>query len=266
MNTGYAIEREDRRRLRGMSQRLRFTARDFTPPPAVDPRDWLRVENQGPVGSCRGFCRSTGAELAYYFETGRVIQYSPMWCYLRTQARDGLLGRDAGSTIEGGVKVALEEGHCTEQVFPYPGRYTTRIPEGAAADAAHHKCQSSTWIDSADAAYAFLAGRCGAIDVGAGWPLPFDRSGVLRNLTSVGTQGGHAWSLVGYLAEQCPQGKPIFLMVNSHSSGWGKAGFGLIHWAALESLLRHRQTSAVGLSHMSVPEPQPYDFAREGLI
>jgi hypothetical protein len=115
-------------------------------PDEVDPRGWLRTENQGPMGSCRGHSLSTGCEFIYRGIVGEVIQFSPMWCYLRTQKRDGLLGRDSGSTIENGVKVAVEEGVCTAAVFPYPNpvRYSTDIPAGAAEDAAKYRRRSGS--------------------------------------------------------------------------------------------------------------------------
>jgi hypothetical protein len=263
MFTGYRLDLERPTRLRARCGRLTFGLGDFEAPAAVDHRRWLRRENQGPMGSCRGFTRSTGAEIsAYYATKGRVMQFSPMWCYLRCQAVDRLLGRDQGSTIESGVHVAIQEGHCPEEVFPYPNpvRYSTQIPRGAAEAAALYKSASATWIEDVEQGLAFLGGCCGAIDMGTRWPLPIGRDRVLRDISYAGPYG-HAWSWCGYLDEKDDQGKPLSLGFNSHNDG-----FFFITFRALVQLLRRPDTSAVGISHMTVPRPAPYDFLKEGII
>jgi hypothetical protein len=41
------------------------------------------------------------------------------------------LGRDVGSTLSGGQKVAQDHGLCLESDWPYPSRYDRREPKGA---------------------------------------------------------------------------------------------------------------------------------------
>jgi hypothetical protein len=265
--SGYRIDLERPAAVRALCSPLLFSADDFDAPEEVDHSKWLRIEDQGQVGSCRGWTRSTNAEISYWCATqGLVTQFSAMWCYLRTQAYDRLLGRDVGSTIENGIRQALEDGHCPEKLFQYPrpARYSTEIPDGAAEAAKAFRSRSSTNIRTPADAHAFLAGLCGGIDFGGPWPLPI-RGGVLSNCNSFGPHG-HAWSIAGYLEELGPDGKPFFKGINSHAETFGKAGTFKITWSALAQLLRHPNSVAVGISDMTVPKPRPYHFRSEGVI
>lgn len=271
--TGYRLDVEiaqgGRENVRAMSRPLGFTLRDFDPPEEIDHRGWYRIENQGSMGSCRGQCRAGGAEVTYRYATGGAIaQFSAMWCYLQAQRFGGLLGADQGSTIEGGVKAALEVGHCPEDVFPYPQpvRYSTRIPQGAAEAAEIYKAGSSTWIESAEEAYTFLAGQCGTIDVGAPWPLPFGNDFILRDLRGgCGGGGGHAWPILGYLKELGPDGKPLFTAPNSWGRDWGREGWMFLTWTAVDQMLRRQDVCMAAISHLTVPKPAGYDFLTDGV-
>lgn len=258
---GYRIDLEDRKALKAMCSPMPFTLKDFDGPDEVDHRSWQPVYNQGNMGSCRGWTRRINAELSYYYATrGKRINFSALWCYLMTQKRDGLLGADQGSTIGNGAKMALEDGHALEETCPYPNpvRYTTNIPQAAFPEAEHYKEKSLTDIRSYEDALAFLGGLCGGIDLGAGWPLPI-MNGELRSLTSIG-RSGHAWAICGHLSRKRFQNRPPLIAVNPHGYSF------LVYPEAFTQLLGHRYTVSVGLSHMSRPEPQSYDFLTEGIL
>ncbi len=81
MFTGYAIEHENIRSLRASSKRLQFTLRDFDRLKTLDHSRWLRRENQGAMGSCRGWARAHNAEISYKLATGGdEAQFSAMFC------------------------------------------------------------------------------------------------------------------------------------------------------------------------------------------
>lgn len=279
--TGYPIELENRRRLRATSKRLQFTLRDFDAPKTLDHSRWLRRENQGPMGSCRGWCRAHNAEISHFLATGgEKVEFSALWCYLRAQAKDGLDG-DVGATIAGGAWSALNEGHATEEVAPYPDpvRYTHDLPPEAFEDARGRRCQSQTLLKTYAEHYAYLAGNCGGIDFGGPWPIPIDADRVMRRLGPFGA-AGHAWAIVGYVHDDDvgeffefhkikwsgrwdndPKGRPSLVGFNQHNYD----GPFLLRPAAADALFRHPYSVSIGLSHMETPRPMAYDFVNEGL-
>jgi hypothetical protein len=77
---------------------------------SIDPRQFMKVENQGSVGSCQGHSISSCVEWCYAIATGgEKLQLSRAYGYYETQRLDGITG-DRGSTIEGGVKLATQYG------------------------------------------------------------------------------------------------------------------------------------------------------------
>lgn len=101
-------EREDREQLRTFCASHQPAAAAFKSVTIPDnlTHDWLCVENQGHLGSCQGHAITTSAEVLYYVATGgEVVQLSRLKSYIDTQAEDGLLGSDSGSTIGGGLAV-----------------------------------------------------------------------------------------------------------------------------------------------------------------
>ena len=282
MFTGYRIELENRRSLRASSQRLQFTLRDFDAPRTIDHSRWLRKENQGPMGSCRGWTRAHNAEISYKLaNSGEETQFSALWCYIRAQAKDGLRG-DVGATIAGGAWSALNDGHAFEETVPYPNpvRYTDKLPAEAFDEAKSYRCESQTLRKTYDEVRAYLAGNCGGIDFGGPWPLPIDRFRVMSKTGPFGG-AGHAWAIVGYVDDADidewfelhdlehpgtwkpdPQGRPSLVGFNQHNFD----GAFLIRPTAAEALFRHQYSVLIGLSHMDVPEPVAYDFIGEGLF
>jgi hypothetical protein len=250
---GYRWDLEDRDRL--YAGGVAFEGfKGVAIPDEVDPRDWLRTENQGPMGSCRGHSLSTGCEFIYKGVIGEEIQFSPMWCYLRTQKRDGLLGRDAGSTIENGVKVAVEEGVCTTAVFPYPNpvRYSTNIPDGAAEDAAKYKFGRYSPIENYEQAKEWIGTGQGYVDIGVSFPFQHDRGHVTRWRPT--GNGGHAMAFCGYTKD----GKLI--LFNSHGTQSGLDGEFLFEPEAFNEMCRHGRSSVIGVSDMKDAKPRVIKF------
>lgn len=229
-------------------------------PDEVDPREWLRTENQGRMGSCRGHSLSTGMEFIYHGIVGEVVQFSPMWCYLRTQKRDGLLGSDRGSTIENGVKVAVEEGVCRESVFPYPDpvRYSTRIPARADEDAANYKAGRYSPIESYDQAIEWIGSGQGYVDFGGPWP--FRHSGGRVDRWQPTGRSGHAMAFCGFSRA----GRLI--QFNSHSEQSGDDGEFLWTPDAFNGACRDRRCSIIGVSDMPTAQAREIDFLKTSMI
>lgn len=207
----------------------------FTAPRSMDPRKWLRVEDQGQIGSCSGNARTTVEELCLALQAGShegVEQLARMGAYLAAQKLDGLLGRDQGATIDGQAKAAKQYGTAPERFFRYPSAYTSHVPDEYWREAAKCKCGSTTVLRSADEMLAFLGRGIGGVVIGIPWTESMANSRGLVESVGGRTLGGHALAVVGYLAEadggrNDRQGRPYPLVANSHTARWGNGGYGL---------------------------------------
>ena len=214
--------------------------------------DWHRTENQGPIGSCQGHSLSSCLERLAQVK-GETIQLSEIFGYLATQKLDGLLGRDVGSTISGGCKVAMRYGCPPENMTGYPRRYPGRsdrnkILSKACYEAAKPYRALSLWQCPRDheETLNFIGGG-GTINFGIAWSrglIPRDR--IVREYRG-GSGGGHAMCVLGYTKTG------MLRAVNSHGDGeyWisGKAWY---------QMLSHRRTTAIGI--MGNPEGEPIDW------
>lgn len=133
---GYPIERENREALdaNGMDPREMVAKVKANGPPTMnvdtDPFLLLDTLNQANQGACQGHSLALIFTICYYLFTGRILYFSRAAAYYLSQKFDGLLGRDVGSTLSGGQKVATEHGLCTEEDWPYPRNYNPRQPGG----------------------------------------------------------------------------------------------------------------------------------------
>lgn len=227
-------------------------------PKAIDPRAIIPIENQGPVGSCAGHALALCGTLCILFATGRLVRLSRMWCYLQGQKKSGLFGRDVGSSIFGCVQAAHDVGICREEAFPYPGRYETRIPAAAIAEAVEHTIRSNCDISSYDEAFAFLSNGIGGIQIGIDWvtSLANNTSGVIDTLGGR-SLGGHSVALCGYSDRIYRDGRNYLILGNSHSTDWGRGGWAEVAPPVIDQWLRGGG-NGYGLSDME-------DFARREL-
>lgn len=209
---------------------------------------WLRIENQGQQGACQGFALSSAGEVCHYIATqGKVIQFSPQWCYIESQRLDGLLGQDRGSTLNSGLKVAMQLGLCREELWPYPGKYQTAPPKGrqaCLADAAGFKLKKGIRLRNAQQVKDWIAGGVGAAWCGRrkGWG------------------GGHA-TLFAELDE-----KGNFVEVNSWGKTWGNGGRATHTFQAVQSWFSDAYTVFVGVSDMETIAVRPVDFSKESVF
>lgn len=267
--TGYAIDRERRAKVRRLCSD--FPTKTLMPgkvtaPKEMDPRAWMRIENQRSMGSCQGHAQTSVGELCFRIATGNVTQFSPLFAYYATQEVDGLVGRDSGSTIGGGVECAMKMGLCPLELMPYPDppRYRWWISEEARAAALAFRIRQRIWISTYEEAFAFLATGQGGIEIGMAWGNALSSCrGVMERYVSGG--GGHAVCFLGYSARRDSQGRAYLWMANSWSEDWGIQGWAEVAPQAVEQMLSHSRTTAVGMSDLSTPEIRRIDWTKASI-
>lgn len=261
-HAGYAWDLENTEQLYGEAGEIPQAFHSFARPEKVDPRPWHKIENQGPMGSCQGHSISSCVEALYYVATGgETIQLSRGYAYLATQKIDGLLGRDRGSTISGGVKVA-QAGIPTEEAFPYPNPVSysllhRKFPpnQEVLRDAGQYAIKSTVRIRSHQDAVEWIGGG-GAINIGIRWPVNLSNGARVTSFTGRG-RGGHAIAILGYL----PNGDLI--VANSHSTRYGQAGWFFFTPRAFGQMLSSSYTACIGVSDMPAAEPRKVDWIEE---
>ena len=214
--------------------------------------DDIKLENQSSMGSCQGHSISTCCERLLNAQ-GNPIQLSRIYAYLATQQKDGLLGSDSGSTITGGLKVALE-GIPPESLIPYPSPavYPDRNRRAEIlrqADAGKPYAAKSAWQvpKDPDRIREFIGGG-GAISIGIRWYqgiLPADRT--VRRFSPTRASGGHAVALLGYRKDG------VFRFMNSHGDGQF-----FVTPEALMQMFNDSFTAAVGV--LGSKEAKPVDW------
>lgn len=257
---GYRYELENTQQLARITSPFSvMSGLDFSQlPEEVDPRSWLRIENQGSMGSCQGHAQSTCGEVAYYIASGgEVIQFSPLFAYYATQKLDGLQGADRGSTISGGARVGMELGFCPLEVMPYPNpvKYNWQLPQKALDAAKDFKIAQAIDIDSYDSMIKFLGAGLGAVEIGILWSDRYmtpNSDGCIEDYAESG--GGHAVTLAGYSKRRARDGRKYGILVNSWDLRWGVKGTAEVSPNALDKMFRGQWTVARGLTDMVSPK------------
>jgi len=257
--TGYDPTIENRDAIKAGSTEIAFTMRDFSTPEEIDPRILMRHDKQGNMGSCQGFSLTNACECVWAIAQGGFSaerQLSQLFAYLESQRMSqGLLGRDAGSTIEGGLKVATQIGMLPEKYLmystPYPSNARTLVTDDMRMKAHPYKIRSFTWLESYDDIFKYLASGVGAVHTGTVWNDSFyAKNGVLDSI-SLRNGGGHATAWLGYSKRKDSRGRNYIWRLNSHNDSWTE-----IAPSVIDALCRHQWTSIVGVSDLSTPGPR----------
>lgn len=276
---GYAIQQENREYLTATSSMPRYASVGNLPD-RVDPRKhllwdqgFLQVEDQARQGSCQGQSLAECVEFCYTLITGRVLQFSRQYAYIRSQMFDGIR-TDSGSTLSGGTKAA-SEGTCTEATGPYARSYPgwSWVTQTMRDEAAEYKLASHTTIRQEEDVRSYIGSGLGIVQIGISWnrSMTPDANGCIRSF-SAGGGGGHAVVFCGYLpdadvGQQSTKGY-WYLLKNSWGTRWGKGGFAFVDPAAIAQMLRHQWTVFIGRSDMKGddlhPRPLPVDFTKPG--
>jgi len=256
--TGYDPEIENRDEIRATSTEIGFRVGDYDAPEEIDPRPLMRHDKQLNMGSCQGFSLANACEYVWALAQGGFSaerQLSTLFAYLETQRLDGLIGRDVGSTISGGLKAASTIGMLPEVELPYrtpyPNNARTIVTDAMRAKAGQFKIRSHTWLESYDAIFQYLASGVGAVHTGTLWNDSFyARNGVLESISLRGG-GGHATAWLGYSKRKDSKGRNYIWRLNSHNDSWTE-----IAPSVIDQLCRHEYTSIVGVSDLSTPGPR----------
>ena len=224
-----------------------------------DARAILKVENQASQGACQGHAISSVLELCSCIAIGeKSLELSRAMGYYETQRIDGIRG-DRGSTISGGVKLAMNTGICAEKFWPYPSRYDNDRPNNYETEvipsADKFKAGKMVRIRSWEGLVTFLEAGLGAVTIGVRWNSSVNR----EHVTSFkgGSGGGHAITLA-----QMSKKRPGEVdMMNSWAKRWGDKGWATWSQRAVEQMMRDRYTVAIGVSDMVNLEPRKAAFS-----
>lgn len=271
MFTGYNPNRERFRELENYAIPFTLAASDFDAPEEIDPRGKVRHDKQGNMGSCQGHSLANVCEYLRLIAEGEEAysnekQFSRLFAYLESQRVDGLLGRDAGSTISGGTRVAETVGLCSEHLLPYrtpyPRNARNLVTESMRMAAEPFRVRSHSVLRSYEQCFAYLASGVGGINLGTAWNNSFyARDGVLERVQIGRRDGGHATALLGYSPRTDSSGRKYLWRLNSHQDDWTE-----IAPAVMDQLFGHGWTAAVGMSDLSVPTPRAIDFAKQSVF
>ena len=225
-----------------------------------DPREVLKTENQGRMGSCRGHSGSTGVEWLRTLATKQIgYQLSRMMLYIETQRLDGING-DRGSSIANGIRVLENVGLCKEELWPYPSQYTQRRPsnwQGVLDDAKENRIGRKERIRSYDQLRAWAGTAQGYIDIGIPWRTEYSAPVGERYLGGR-ILGFHAISLFTLSQRVDSKGRPYIWMLNSHGLGSGQKGWSEYSPSFIEGVFTHPQTVMIGVSDMPYLKPREF--------
>ena len=224
---------------------------------------WNPTENQDGLGACQGFSLAKCGEIAYWYATGKSINFSNGYCYIRSQEYDGING-DSGSTLSGGTKCA-QDGFALEADLPYVQNYNSlrsnyrRQKEELLRQAKSFRLDGAYPLKNYDEILAFLQSGMGAVHIGIFWTVPDKR--IIDNYVYRRT-GGHAVIFSGWSEEKDSSGNPLIEMINSWGPGWGELGRCWWTKRAVNQCCAGQWNVFIGRSDMVTPKPR-HDYTRD---
>lgn len=259
---GWRIDLENFDSLFGMSGEDEVLAlRGLYKEVAFDPKKLIRVENQKNLGSCQGHSISSGCEWLYILATGNLTtQLSRSYGYYRSQKFDGLLGRDAGSTITSGVRVATELGIPLESEWGYTSVYNPKPPKPwdvMDTLGTNFKIGRSIRLTTYEAVRTFLGAGVGMVHIGIPWNSGLDRA-VVTGFNPNLSGGGHSVGLYSLSDRQDNQGRPFVNMLNSWGTTFGTEGWAEWSPDAITQMLQARFSVFIGISEMPNVKPREW--------
>ena len=240
----------------GSARMFIYTAPRMDIPKSFDPRSYLEMEFQAAMGSCTRHMASGCFELDGYWASGgkkKTPQHSRMMAYLGAQKMSGFFGRDQGASIAGAVEWLVKEGLCLESTFPYPGRYTTNIPQAALAENGKYKAHSHSPLRSYQLVWGWLSNLMGGVCVGITWTTKLANcSGIVTpdtlNYSRRDVLGGHAVLFGGWSERKTTDGRNYIWMVNSHGVEYGNRGCVEWHPEAIDKICESNENDLYGVT------------------
>jgi C1A family cysteine protease len=197
-----------------------------------------------------------------------MTQLSRAFGYYGTQKLDNLLGRDVGSTIHGGAKLATTRGIPEETVWPYRDTYDPRPPGGWDAvyeAAAKNRLKRYMLIRNYQDLFDFLGTRMGGASLGIVWNSYCEASGGHIKTYRETRGGGHAICLIGYLRDRV-DGRNVLLGANSWGPDYGDRGYMYFYPAAIDAMFGGSYTVCVGLTDMENNGYRAFDLKTDSFI
>lgn len=217
----------------------------------ADPATLIRILNQLNQGACQGHALAMIFSICYFLATGRWLDFSRAAAYYLSQRYDGLIGRDVGSTLNGGRRVATEHGLCLEADWKYPGSYNPKEPAGIKYP---YKLKVTkpfkTLNDFTDWTDANLPTQ-----TGLSWNSTCQRE-IVNAYRVLPGSGGH--STVFWLRSLIAN----FKMINSWGEDWNEDGCNEWTEASIVAVLRDPNMTLIGYAPdgMEYPIPEPIAF------
>lgn len=239
----------------------------FETPTSIDPRSIVRIEDQGPMGSCQGHSLTSCLEMLFWVATGQRTEFSRLWAYYLTQMKDGLFGRDQGSTISGGIEVAAQTGICLETMCPYPRpvAYDARWrPTQAQRDnAAQFRIRSWSRLRTYDDVFNYLATGQGFVHTGSAWMWQAGQDGITRLKPP---SGGHSVPILGFSDKTDSRGRHYLTWPQSWGPDEPVQGWQDIAPHDFEITAQHSMTVLFGVSDLSTPAPRHVDWSKLNVL
>jgi len=189
-------------------------------PPSVDLTDKMPpVYDQGSLGSC-----SANASCAAYKYAYPLVDPSRLYLYFKDRVRRGSVYCDSGASISDNMNVLLNNGVCSEPLWPYiTSNFTITPPLSCDSDASQHKITSpvnisqdsftiKTYLSNSYPVVCGIACYQSIFNVTAQNP-------VYNPPPNDVLVGGHAVCLIGY-----DDSTQLFKIRNSWSDKWGQNG------------------------------------------
>jgi len=253
----YLYERKDLLAYHAASEQLRSGDEAVELPETVMP-EWLRIEMQGSQGSCQGHALSSCVEYLNVLEGNNYTQLSRACAYYQSQRIDGIRG-DRGSTVEAGIRLAMGDGLCSEEDWPYPSQYDNRIPS-LYKDSMKWRIKGHIPVTTHQEVITHIGIR-GPIHIGILWGEDIDRqvaqTGVISRYRPQNNWGGHSVYLPGYSSrdwEDKSATNQLTLLDNSWSLKWGRKGRCFVTKEALQAMIYYKYSVFEGLYGALAPQ------------
>lgn len=231
-------------------------------PPALDPREWLRITDQGRFNSCCGCAVDKALEWDAWVGAGQRVDLSARMSYLAAQQWAGVRnGTDRGVSIEAGAMGAHTIGTVLEEEFPYWGdRFDSTLPASALAGQNVYRVGAIARARSVAEIVDRLGSGQGATVFGVTWTTALQSFRGPARLTRPPTGfalGGHAICACGY---ERHDGQLFVRVWNSHGADWGDRGTFLVAETVLDYWLQREPYGAFTLTALSGFARRPFRF------
>lgn len=208
------------------------------PPPAVDLRQpWWTISDQENTGSCVGWAAADGVGRYQMERAGKIAEtqsLSARFIWMASKETDSFTTRPesfvegSGTTLKAAMDVARRYGFALAEDLPFHIQTNMYLGDEDAffARCAMRKISAYFNLQKNLGNWKMWLATKGPLLVGlsvdSGWDNATANGGVVNTFDPGSVRGGHAVTVVGYLAD----GK--FIVRNSWGTNWGDQGFAYV--------------------------------------